>query len=66
MSRPVEITDPYSLENRTFTIDYAIEINSEMIYDSSYKAQVKVAWIKAARLQYAQVLADVQAYIGAV
>ncbi len=63
MSMPVEITDPYSLENRTFTVDYAIEINNDIFNDPTYANQVTTRWINAARLQYQEVLAELQAYI---
>ncbi|MGY5874436.1 MAG: ABC transporter substrate-binding protein [Candidatus Thorarchaeota archaeon] len=63
MSMLVEITDPNTMENRTFTVDYATEINTDLIYDASYKAQVMFDWTTAAKAQYIAVLTELLAYI---
>ncbi len=63
MGAPVTIQDPYSLSNRVFDMDYAIEINSDLSYDSSYRNQVMTAWTNAAMLQYADVYSQIQAWI---
>jgi ABC-type Fe3+ transport system substrate-binding protein len=56
MSAPVTIEDPYSLENETFSLDYALSINEALAVDYSYRNDVMTAWTSAAISQYAEVI----------
>jgi len=52
MGAPVIILDPATSVLEEFIIDYARRINNDIIYDATYKAQVKTAWTLAAKSQY--------------
>ncbi len=52
MGAPVQILDPLTSVAEYFTLDYATRINTEMIYNDAYTAQLQTAWTNAAKLQY--------------
>ena len=51
-------------ENHKFTLDYAIEINDDMYYDSEFLHSMQSLWRAAAILQYQQALDDLAAMTG--
>jgi hypothetical protein len=59
MGAPITIQDPDTLVLEEFTIDYARRMNNDMIYDASYKADVKAAWTNQAKSHYNTVAASV-------
>jgi hypothetical protein len=61
MGTPVTIVDPKSSLSRKFTVQYAIDMNSDMISDPTYAEQVQTLWTTAAKAQYAAVYAAVDA-----
>jgi hypothetical protein len=62
MGEPVTIT--YESSPQKFTVDFAKEINNDMIYDPTFYYNMQTAWTTAAKAQYAQVLADLIDLIG--
>ncbi len=63
MGTPVTIEDPDSGLDREFTVEYAIEINDDMIYDSVYASQMQSLWTTAAKAQYDSVRNQVLALL---
>ncbi|MFW9793852.1 MAG: ABC transporter substrate-binding protein [Candidatus Thorarchaeota archaeon] len=61
MGRPVTIM--YESTPTNFTIEFAKEINNQMIYDSGFYYDMQTAWTAAANQQYLAVLADLNAYL---
>jgi ABC-type Fe3+ transport system substrate-binding protein len=61
MGTPVTVT--YESTPRQFTIDFAREINEQMLTDSTFLYNMQVAWTAAANAQYAQVLTDLNAIL---
>ncbi|MHA2042307.1 MAG: ABC transporter substrate-binding protein, partial [Candidatus Thorarchaeota archaeon] len=59
MGAPITIQDPDTLVLEEFTIDYARRINTDIIYDATYKADVKAAWTTQAKSHYNSVAASV-------
>lgn len=59
MGAPITIVDPITSVLEEFTIDYARRINNAIIYNPTYKADVKAAWTNAAKSQYNTVAASV-------
>jgi len=63
MGVTVTIPDPKTSLSEKFTIDYAREINHDMIYDSVYAGQVQDRWTIAAKNHYNDILGQVQALL---
>jgi hypothetical protein len=63
MGTPVTIIDPLSSESEKFTLDYALRINNDLIYNSEYKINIQIAWTNAAIAQYQAVYDAVMALI---
>ncbi len=61
MGTPVTIT--YESTPTKFTVDFAREINEQMLTDSTFLYNMQVAWTAAANAQYAQVLSDLMAIL---
>ncbi len=61
MGAMISIVDPKTAVSEEFTIAYASAINHDMIYDSSYASTVQSRWTIAAKLQYQDVMAAVNA-----
>lgn len=61
MGAPVTAEDPDTAVDEEFTLAYAKSINDKMIYDSDFSSQIKLAWTTAAKAQYNDVLAMIQA-----
>ena len=56
MADPVSISDPNTSVVEKFTLEYAIRINNDMIYDGTYASTAKTRWNAAAKIQYVSVL----------
>jgi len=56
MADPVSITDPNTAILEKFTLEYAMRINNDMLYDSIYASTAKTRWATAAKVQYTSVL----------
>ncbi len=61
MGAPVTAEDPDTTVDEEFTMAYAKEINDKMIYDADFANSIKSAWTTAAKAQYNDVLAMIQA-----
>ena len=57
-------TDPITGEVKTFTQEYAQSINSKILTDPTFKAQIVDAWVKAAEARYDHVLQELEALGG--
>lgn len=55
MGTPVSAVDAKTSILEAFTVDYAKQINTDMIYDSSYKSTMMTRWTTAAKSQYISV-----------
>jgi len=62
MGMPVSVTHDSTL--RQYTVDFAKEINTELIYDSGFYYQMQTAWTAAANAQYLATIADLNAFLG--
>lgn len=62
MGTPVTID--YEATPHKFTVDFAQEINTDMIYDSGIYYDMQTAWTAAANAQYLATLADLNAFLG--
>ena len=62
MGKPVNVTHDSTL--RQFTVDFAREINNDMIYDSGFANSMQTAWTAAANQQYLDTLADLNLFLG--
>lgn len=58
MADPMIITDPKTSLAEKYTLDYATRINTDMIYDASYRSTVQSRWTVAAKVQYLNVKND--------
>jgi ABC-type Fe3+ transport system substrate-binding protein len=63
MGTPVSVT--YESTLHQFTLDFAKEINNDMIYDSGFYYDMQTAWTAAANAQYLATLADLNAFLSA-
>ncbi len=63
MGNPVTVQDPDTGEFHQFTIEYATSINNKMIYDSVFASEIHARWTAAAKVQYQNVMQQVQALI---
>ena len=63
MGRPVEIM--YESTPTNFTVEFAQEISTPMIYDSGLYYSLQTLWTDAANAQYLATLADLNDYLGA-
>jgi ABC-type Fe3+ transport system substrate-binding protein len=61
MGTPVTID--YESTPTKFTLDFAKQINDQMIDDSGFYFDMQTAWTAAANAQYAATLADLNAYL---
>ncbi|NHI83645.1 MAG: ABC transporter substrate-binding protein [Candidatus Thorarchaeota archaeon] len=61
MSAPLTISDPKTSISRQFTIEYATEIDHDIIYDSTYASQCAQKWTAAAKIQYLDIQTQVEA-----
>ncbi|MFW9956832.1 MAG: ABC transporter substrate-binding protein [Candidatus Odinarchaeota archaeon] len=61
MGTPVNAT--YESTSRQFTVDFAKEINNDMIYNSGFYYDMQTAWTAAANAQYLETLADLNAFL---
>ena len=61
MSQMMTILDPKTSTSEPFTPAYATAINNDMIYDSAYANTVQSRWTAAAKIQYANIQALVEA-----
>ena len=61
MGAMISIVDPKTSLTEEFTKAYATAINNDMIYDSSYASTVQSRWTVAAKIQYQDVMAAVNA-----
>jgi ABC-type glycerol-3-phosphate transport system substrate-binding protein len=52
MANPVTIIDPKTSVSEKFTLDYAIRINNDLIYNASFTSAIKTNWVNAAKTQY--------------
>jgi ABC-type Fe3+ transport system substrate-binding protein len=64
MGRPVTID--YESTPTNFTIEFAKQINDQMIYDSGFYYDMQTAWTAAANQQYLDTLADLNAYLASL
>jgi ABC-type Fe3+ transport system substrate-binding protein len=62
MGKPVNVTHDATL--RQFTVDFAKEINNDMIYDSGFANTMQTQWTAAANAQYLATLADLNSFLG--
>ena len=62
MGKPVNVTHESVL--RQFTVDFAKEINEDMIYETGFAYTMQTAWTAAAVSQYAATLASLNAFLG--
>jgi len=62
MGMPVSVTHDSTL--RQYTVDFAKEINTELIYDSGFYYDMQTAWTAAANAQYLATIADLNAFLG--
>ncbi|MHA1906460.1 MAG: ABC transporter substrate-binding protein [Candidatus Thorarchaeota archaeon] len=63
MGSPVTVQDPDTSVNEKFTLEYAIEINDNMIYDSDFASSITSLWTAAAKAQYINVYNQIQALL---
>jgi ABC-type Fe3+ transport system substrate-binding protein len=61
MGAPVSILDPITSVLEEFTAEYAMRMNNDMIYDSTYASDASTSWTTAAKAQYAIVQAQAEA-----
>jgi len=61
MGAMISIVDPLTSLIEEFTLAYAISMNNDMIYDSTYASTVQARWTAAAKIQYQSVMAAVNA-----
>jgi len=61
MGQMISIVDPITLLTEEFTPEYATAINNDMIYNSAYASTCQSRWTVAAKIQYANVQALVDA-----
>ena len=55
MGTPVSVIDPKTGLLSKFTLAFALQINNDMIYDSSYASAMTSLWTAAAKIQYLDV-----------
>ncbi|MHA2425651.1 MAG: ABC transporter substrate-binding protein, partial [Candidatus Thorarchaeota archaeon] len=63
MGNPVTADDPDTSVAEQFTLEYAILINNDMIYDSDFSSTITSRWTTAAKAQYLSVYNMIQALI---
>jgi ABC-type Fe3+ transport system substrate-binding protein len=61
MGTPVSALDYKTSVLEQFTLNYAIRINHDMTYDSTYNSQMRVRWTNAAKSQYLSIYNTVHA-----
>jgi hypothetical protein len=60
------VTIDYESTPTNFTIEFAKQINDQMIYDSGFYYDMQTAWTAAANQQYLDTLADLNAYLASL
>ncbi len=63
MGQVVSVIDPKTSLLSPFTLEYAMQINDDMIYDASYSSQMASLWTAAAKIQYTNVMNTVDALL---
>ena len=63
MGVPVTVQDPDTSTNEKFTLEYALEINNNMIYNSDFASTIQSLWTAAAKAQYIDVYNQIQALL---